>query len=213
PEVEPDYKGTYKALMTSLLHLIRDEPTLRIASARGALCFACFSAFWTTLTFLLKQNFNQGSDVAGLFGLVGAFGAIAAGFMGRLSDKMNAFKLTAFTILLVLLSYIVFIFSGHSIFGLIIGVIILDMGMQATHISNQSLIYALHPDARNRINTIYMVSYFCGGAVGAYLASNVWNTWQWRGVCIIGATLSVIALTVHLLNRKKLQLARTTVQS
>lgn len=211
PEVEPDYKGNYKSLMISLYHLVKNEPALRIASARGALCFACFSAFWTTLTFLLKQNFNEGSDIAGLFGLVGAFGAIAAGFMGRLSDRTDAFKLTAFTIFLILVSYIIFIVSAYSIPGLVVGVILLDVGMQATHISNQSLIYALNPDARNRINTIYMVSYFCGGAIGAYFASHVWNTWQWNGVCAIGIISSIIALVVHLVNRKKIQQQRSTV--
>jgi len=102
PEVEPDYKGTYKKLMTSLIDLVKSEPQLRFASLRGALCFACFSAFWTTIVFLLKENFNMGSDAAGLFDLVGAFGAIAAGLMGRLSDKMDAFKLSFFTLLLVL---------------------------------------------------------------------------------------------------------------
>jgi predicted MFS family arabinose efflux permease len=213
PEVEPDYTGTYKDLMKSLIHLVKNEPQLRMAAIRGALCFACFSAFWTTLTFLLKQNFNQGSDVAGLFGLVGAFGAIAAGLMGRLSDKMDAYKLSTFTLLLILISFVVFIFSGHSIAGLIIGVILLDMGVQATHISNQAIIFALHPNARNRINTIYMVTYFVGGAIGAYVASLVYNGYQWQGVCVIGLILSIIALLMHFFNRKKVQNKATTVQS
>jgi predicted MFS family arabinose efflux permease len=213
PEVEPDYKGSYKDLMKSMVHLIKNEPTLRLAALRGALCFAAFSAFWTTLTFLLKYNFNLDSDAAGLFGLVGAFGAIAAGLMGRLSDKMNAYNLSNYTLLLILISFIVLIFSGHSIAGLIIGVILLDMGVQATHISNQAIIFTLDPAARNRINTIYMVSYFVGGAAGAFLASQVWTVYQWPGVCIIGMLFSVIALLVHLLNRKKVHNKTTTVHS
>jgi len=213
PEVEPEYDGNYKDLMRSMIHLIKNEPKLRIAAIRGGLCFACFSAFWTTLTFLLKENFNQGSDVAGLFGLVGAFGAIAAGLMGRLSDKMDAYKISGFTLSLILVSFIVFLFSGHSIAGLIIGVIILDMGVQATHISNQSIIFALKPEARNRINTIYMVTYFIGGAIGAYVASQVWNAYQWTGVSTIGIVLSVVALTMHLFNHKKVQNKPTTVHS
>jgi predicted MFS family arabinose efflux permease len=153
PEVEPDYKGTYKTLMRSLVHLFKSEPKLQLASLRGALCFACFSAFWTTLVFLLKQQFNQGSDVAGAFGLVGAFGAI----------------------------------------------------VQATHISNQAIIFSLNPAARNRINTIYMVSYFIGGALGTFLATRVWGTYNWAGVCVIGITLSVITIIIHLLTRKTMQ--------
>ena len=205
PEVEPDYNGSYASLMKSLIHLFKAEPRLRFAALRGALCFACFSAFWTTIVFLLKQNFDKGSDVAGLFGLVGAFGAVAAGLMGRLSDKMDAFKLSFFTLLLVLLSFIIFIFSGHSIIGLVIGVIILDMGVQATHISNQAIIFALSAAARNRINTIYMVSYFIGGAAGTFLVSQLWDSYHWNGVCVTGMVISSIAIIAHLLNHKSMQ--------
>jgi predicted MFS family arabinose efflux permease len=213
PEVEPEYKGSYKNLMLSLIHLIRDDPKLRLASIRGALCFACFSAFWSTLTFLLKQNFNLGSDVAGLFGLVGAFGALAAGGMGRLSDRMDAYHLSSFTLALVIISFIVFAFSGHSMVGLVIGVILMDMGVQATHISNQAIIFATNPGARNRINTIYMVTYFIGGALGTFIATQVWYLYQWNGVCIICICLSFIALLLHLLNRKKIQNKPATVHS
>ena len=88
PEINPSYKGKYIDLMKSLGHLFMSEPKLRLAAFRGALLFAAFSAFWSTLIFLLKlPQFNKGSDIAGAFGLVGAFGAIAAGLMGRLSDK------------------------------------------------------------------------------------------------------------------------------
>ncbi|HEY2582484.1 MAG TPA: MFS transporter [Mucilaginibacter sp.] len=204
PEVEPDYKGSYKSLMASLIHLIRHEPKLRLAALRGALCFACFSAFWTTIVFLLKQNFDMGSAVAGEFGLVGAFGAIAAGLMGRLSDKMDAYKLSGFTILLIILSFVIFFFSAHSIIGLVIGVIVLDMGVQATHISNQSIIFALKPEARNRINTIYMVTYFIGGSLGTLFATLVWKSHQWNGVCAISLIISVLILIIHLANHEKM---------
>lgn len=203
PEVQPDYKGNYKKLMHSLIHLIKTQPKLRMASFRGALCFAGFSAFWTTLVFLLKQpQFNEGSAAAGAFGLVGAFGALAAGLMGRLSDKMNPYKLSGYTLLLVLISYVIFYFSSSSIAGLIIGVIVLDMGVQATHISNQSIIFALIPEARNRLNTVYMVSYFVGGASGTFLASLLWNNYGWTGVCAIGGGLAFIALVAHFVNYK-----------
>jgi len=211
PEVEPEYIGTYGALMKSLLTLIKEEPALRVAAIRGALCFACFSAFWVTLTFLLRENFDKGSDVAGLFGLVGAFGALAAGLMGKLSDKMDAYKLSAFTLLLILVSFVVFYFSAHSFIGLIIGVIVMDMGVQATHISNQSLIFALRPEARNRINTIYMVTYFIGGGFGTYLAAQAWAHYKWTGVCVLGIAVSVIAVVVHLLSHRIVQKIRRGV--
>lgn len=211
PEVEPEYNGTYGSLMKSLVTLIKEQPGLRIAAIRGALCFACFSAFWVTLTFLLRENFNKGSDVAGLFGLVGAAGALAAGLMGKLSDKTDSYKLSAFTLLLIVVSFVIFIFSAYSITGLIIGVIVLDMGVQATHISNQSLIFALQPEARNRINTVYMVSYFFGGGIGTYLASQAWTEYKWTGVCLLGITLSLVAVIVHLLSYNIVQKIRRGV--
>lgn len=213
PEVEPDYKGTYKNLMLSLVYLVRDEPKLRLAAIRGALCFACFSAFWSTLTFLLAQNFHMGSDIAGLFGLVGAFGALAVGAMGRLSDRMDPYHLSTFTLVLVIISFIIFQFSAHSMAGLIIGVVLMDMGVQATHISNQAIIFAIKPEARNRINTIYMVTYFVGGALGTFVATQLWHLYQWTGVCILGVVVSAMATILHLANRKKIQNQPTVVQS
>ncbi|WP_207432246.1 MFS transporter [Sabulibacter ruber] len=200
PEVHPNFKGTYKNLMKSLVHLIRDQPMLRLVSLRGALCYACFGAFWTTLVFLLEEPpFNAGSDVAGLFGLIGAAGALAAGYMGRLSDKGNAFTVTTITIGLLVLSYVVFGFSSRSIIGLVIGVILMDLGVQATHISNQAFIFSILPEARNRLNTVYMVTYFIGGASGTFLASHAWHLWKWNGVVAMGLLFSGLALLLHLL--------------
>jgi predicted MFS family arabinose efflux permease len=116
-------------------------------------------------------------------------------------------------LLLIVISFIIFLFSANSIIGLVVGVILLDMGVQATHISNQSIIFALHADARNRINTIYMVTYFIGGALGAFVASLVWNTYQWQGVSELGIALSAIALAMHFFNRKKVQHTNNTVHS
>ncbi len=213
PKVEADYDGHYGDLMISLIDLVKKEPKLRFAAVRGALCFACFSIFWVSLPFLLHQNFHKGSAVAGSFGLLGAAGALAAGYMGRLSDKMDAFKLSFFTLLLILLSFILFLFSGNYMLGLIIGVIVLDAGVQATHISNQAIIFTLNPDARNRINTIYMVTYFIGGSLGTLLVSTIWGKYQWPGVCITGIVLSALAIIVHLLNHKSMQNKAAGVQN
>ena len=199
PEVYPDYKGSYKGLMSSLITIIKEEPVLRIASIRGALCFAGFAGFWTTLVFLLRQpQFHAGSEVAGAFGLVGAFGALAASQMGRLSDKGNRHRLTTISIVIVIVSFIVFGFSGSSLAGLVIGVILMDMGVQATHISNQSAIFSIRPEARNRLNTVYMVTYFIGGALGTFLASQSWHRYHWKGVVAMGLFLSLLALMLHL---------------
>jgi predicted MFS family arabinose efflux permease len=201
PKVHPQYSGSYKGLMKSLIQLTREEPLLRIAAIRGALCYACFSGFWTTLVFLLQEpQYNSGSEVAGAFGLVGAFGALAASQMGRLTDKGNSRMLTAISIILVVVSYIIFGFSANSMVLLVVGVIVMDMGVQATHISNQAVIFALRPEARNRLNTVYMVTYFIGGAAGTLLASQAWHVYKWNGVVVMGLVLSVLALLIHLLN-------------
>ena len=211
PEVVPHFSGTYRSLMASMFTLVREEPLLRIAAVRGALCFACFMAFWSTLTILLSQNMGKGSDVAGWFGIIGAVGAIAAGVMGRLSDRADAYKLSAYTLGLIIISFVIFYFSAHSIIGLVIGVIVLDAGVQATHISNQSVIYALKPEARNRINTVYMVSYFIGGSLGTFITSIAWSYCQWTGVCIVGMCLSSVALAFHFLNQGAVRHARRKI--
>jgi predicted MFS family arabinose efflux permease len=204
PEVEPEYKGTYASLMKSLVSIFKEEPKLRLAAFRGALCFACFSAFWTTLVFLLREPpFNEGSAVAGAFGLIGAFGALAASMIGRLTDKLNPNRLITYTLLMLLVSFVIFWLFGRTFTGLVIGVILMDMGVQATHISNQAIIFSLKANARNRINTVYMVSYFVGGSAGTFLASKIWGSYHWAGVCAIGIALSVIVLIVHLLSFQK----------
>ena len=199
PEVEPTYTGKYKDLMKSLGQLFMQEPALRLAVVRGALCFAGFSAFWSTLVFLLQlPPFHKGSDTAGAFGLIGASGALAAGLIGRLNDRMNPQKIVTGTLLLVVCSFVIFYFSAHSLVGLIAGVVLMDMGVQATHISNQSIVFSLNEDARNRLNTVYMVSYFIGGATGTFLATQSWPRFQWNGVCAIGFIAAATALAFHL---------------
>lgn len=186
--------------MKSLIALIKEEPQLRVSAIRGALCYACFSGFWTTLVFLLKEpQYHLGSEVAGAFGLVGAFGALAASQMGRLSDKGNSQRLTSISILLVVISYIVFGFSTSNMILLIAGVILMDMGVQATHISNQAVIFSLRPEARNRLNTVYMVTYFIGGSLGTFFASQAWHVYKWKGVVVMGISLSVLALIIHII--------------
>ncbi|WP_299762554.1 MFS transporter [uncultured Pontibacter sp.] len=206
PEVQPQFKGTYKSLMKSLVHLFRTEPVLRLAAARGALSFACFGGFWTTLVFLLEgPPFFAGSDVAGAFGLVGAGGAIMASVMGRLSDRFDTRYIQLFTLVMIIISYIVFGYFSYSIIGLVVGVILLDLGLQGSHISNQTQIFALNPEARNRLNTVYMFTYFIGGATGTILASQAWQLWRWNGVVLVGLVFSSLALAVHLLYSGKVR--------
>jgi len=213
PEIEPTYTGSYKSLMLSMAGLIKENRHLRLAALRGASCFAVFSAFWSTIAFLVKDNFGLGSDVAGLFGLAGAFGALAVSRIGRLTDKVSPYRLATITIAALLLSFVIYFFSGHSIAGMIAGVILMDMGLQGTHLCNQTIIFANNPSARNRVNTVYMVSYFGGGAIGTFLGTQLWYRYQWTGVCILGITVSAITLLLHIKNQEKLHPDATSVQS
>lgn len=199
PKVLPAYKGTYKQLVESMVFYFRTESVLREASLKGALAFAAFSSFWTILAFhLAAEPFNASSTVAGSFGALGMLGALMAAVTGKLARRFSANLILLNAIGLFLLSWIIFAIGGTTYLGLIIGVIILDVAMQAIHIMNQSSIFALHPEANSRINTVYMVSYFLGGALGTYLSSLSWQSNGWMGVVLLGSGFTVALLVVQL---------------
>ena len=202
PRLEPHYEGSYAGLMKSLLHYFKTEPALRLATLRGALAFAGLSAFWTTLVFLMEDYFGYGSGVTGLFGLVGIVGALAATVVGKLNDKISREKLIMFSMILLIFSWIIFLLSQHSLVGIILGVILVDLGQQALHITNQTIIFSKNPQARNRVNTIYMVGFFMGGALGTALGALAWQHFQWLGVSVLGLVLSVLLLIADLLFRR-----------
>lgn len=167
---------------------------LRESAVTGAALFASFSAFWSVLAFLLSDApFNYGPQVAGLFGLVGAAGVLVAPIAGRIADRRGTRTVISVAIWLVVLAYIALAFSGRSVTGLVIGVVVLDAGVQAGQIANQSRIYGLKPEARSRINTIYMTAYFLGGALGSAAATVVWARFGWLGVCVAGIGFAAIA--------------------
>ncbi|WP_091868676.1 MFS transporter [Pricia antarctica] len=203
PKLVPEYKGSYVGLLKSIGFYFKTEPSVRLAALRGGLAFAGLSAFWTTLVFLMEDNFGYGSDITGAFGLFGVAGALAAAYVGKLSDKMDADKIIWYAALLLIVSWVVFLFSGNSIIGLIIGVILVDLGLQALHITNQNIIFSKNPEARNRVNTIYMVGFFIGGALGTSLGAYAWDQFKWIGVSVLGISLSVIIAIVHLVFRKR----------
>ena len=150
PHLKPTYQGTYFELMKSIGYYFKKEPPLRLAALRGALSFGALSAFWTTLVFLMEDNFGYGSSITGLFGLLGIGGALAAVQVGKLNDRMGEQKIIMVAISVMIASWIVFLFSAKSIAGIVVGVILIDLGQQALHITNQNIIFAKNPDARNR---------------------------------------------------------------
>ncbi|WP_126974438.1 MFS transporter [Gynurincola endophyticus] len=203
PEIYPDFKGTYTQLITSIVVQFKENPKLRLAGFRGALDFACFSIFWTTLVFLLAEPpFKMGSDIAGAIGLVGIAGALIASVVGKLSDKMSKNKIIIIGIVIVLISWVILGFSKESLIGIILGAFILDIGVQSVHISNQTIIFEGNPVARNRINTVYMVMYFTGGALGTFIGGYIWHFFKWDGIAVTGIVLSVLIWIVHVMGNK-----------
>ena len=197
PTDQPTFTGSYGSLMKSLLTLTREQVPLRRAALVGASLFAAFSVFWTTLAFYLEgAPYHYGSDIAGFFGLIGAFGALAAPLAGKTADTKGPDYTIALGILMALAAYAILGFGGVYIAGLVIGVILLDVGVQATHISNQSMIFSLVPEARSRLNTVYMTAYFTGGSLGSILGGLAWVHGGWPGVCAVGGSLTALALLV-----------------
>ena len=170
----------------------------------GALILAAFSALWTTLTFHLQSSFfNFDTNIVGMFGLLGVSGAILAPLAGNLSDRKGEKFTVGVNIAIILVSYICFIIFGFKVWGIIIGVVLLDMGVNSCNVANQSRIQRLSEEARNRITSIYMVSLFTGGAIGSYLGALLYNNYGWYGFCTIGVATQIIAICVHLIGGRK----------
>jgi predicted MFS family arabinose efflux permease len=203
PQDPPTFNGSYGALMRSLGTLVRELPPLRQAAATGFLMFGAFSVFWTTLVFLLEgPPFHFKSDMVGMFGVIGACGALAAPLAGKSADAKGPQYTIRLGILAGIAAYAIMGFSGASLLALIAGVILLDVGMQVTHISNQSKVFALHPEARSRLNTVYISSSFAGGSLGSLLGARAWSAYGWTGVCLLGASMIALAFIINLKQRK-----------
>lgn len=204
PSTPPKSGIRYGKLLASLLTVFREQPQLRFAAARQGLMFGAFNAFWVSLVFLLEgPAFRMGSDTAGLFGVVGVAGAFAAPLFGKLADRRGPLFSVRIGTALATLSWLILAAFGHSIIGLAIGVLLLDLGVTASHVSNQAIIYQLGPEIRGRVSTIYILGLFVGGTVLSGLTALVWTRFGWLGVCALGivACGSALALGFAKTNR------------
>ena len=198
PINRPQFNGGYGQLIQSLFTLIKTQPVLREATLINVFCFAQFGAFWTTMVLLLSgQPFYFNSATIGLFGIVGASGALAAPLVGKMGDKKNPRIAVGYGCLLMLMSFIVFYFSIDSVIGIVIGIIFIDIGIQGVHISNQTRVYSLLPEARNRLNTVFMSFSFLGTAAGSAYGLLLWKTGGWHTVAIGCAVLAILSLLVY----------------
>jgi predicted MFS family arabinose efflux permease len=208
------YEGPYLGLLHSVWQIFRNQPILREVCLFGAMYFGAFSAFWVNLIFLLSKPYfhlgAQSAQVVGLYGLLGAIAALSGPLFGVWMDKADARKITGWMLLLTMFSFGVFALSSHSLWGLAVGVILMDIGVQCGHVANQSRIFKLLPQAQSRLQTAYMFFYFVGGATGSYLGSWAWSQFGWPGVCSVAVGLLGIALMHFCLMRPKRLIAMKT---
>lgn len=187
----------YPQLLASVLQLLVEEPVLRLRALLGMMSFCLFALFWTPLAFLLANEPYEFSDATiGLFGLVGAVGAFAASLGGRLADRGKGYLATLIGLAALLLAWIPLVWAEQSLIALLVGVVILDLAVQLVHVSNQNAVYALQPQARNRLNAGYITCYFIGGALGSILGSQLYQWQGWSAVVVSGISISLLALAV-----------------
>lgn len=197
----PRYKQysdlNYPQLLISIFRIYITTPMLRTRALIGCVSFASFSNLWTSMAFLLAAGpFHFSEAKIGLFGLVGAAGALVASRAGQLADRGKAKITTRYGLLLLLVSWAFIWYGQYQVSSLIIGIILLDMAVQGVHITNQSVIYRRMPQARNRLTSGYMTSYFIGGALGSLISASAFATAGWTGVCVAGGILGLLNLLV-----------------
>ena len=187
PKYEADTKLAYPKLIYSLWQLTRELPKLRAVAINGMLLYAGLSAFWASLIFFLESDtYHLGTKAAGSFGFIGAMGAATASSIGGLIDKHGSKRVLRLCMLFMAGSFAVMAIWGGSFVGLIAGVVFLDIGAQGATVTNQNELYTIHASAQTRLNTIYKIFYFVGGAMGSAASAIAWHSYKWPGVCIVG---------------------------
>ncbi len=210
PVFRPSSGLAYPRLLASLVELLRTEPVLRRRALLGALGMGCFSTLWTCVAFLLAgAPYHYGVDRIGLFGLVGAAGALMASLAGRLADRGHAPRLTVFAAVCLASSFLPIYVGAHSLAALVVGIVVLDVGAQGMQITNQSEIYRLRSDAGARLNAVYMVSYFVGGTAASALSGLLYARAGWAGVSALGAALGTAAVGLAVVSLRRPPARRT----
>ncbi|WLT06249.1 MFS transporter [Gilliamella apis] len=195
----PIYKNSvdinYFQLLLSIGSLYKQEAVLRIRSLLAIISFALFSLLWTPLAFLLSDApYHYSNFIIGLFGLAGAAGALGSPIVGKLSDQGKGWLATSIGLTLLLAAWLPLSIAKHSLVALIFGVILLDFAVQVTHVSNMNAIYQIRPEARSRMNTGYMVSYFIGGMLGSIASTYLYSNYGWIAIIISGTVLGFLGI-------------------
>ena len=201
PSAAPTSQLGYLALIASIGKLWRELPELRRAAFTQALLFAGFSVFWTVLPFRLAEpQFGMGAGMAGLFGIVGAVGVIAAPVAGKISDRRGPAIVVKLGAIICLLSWLLYA-ASPTIIALVIGVVTVDFGIQSAMVSNQAIVYSLRPEARARLNTVFMGAMFLGGAAGSAIGTAAYSHFGWTAATLVACAASAVAVGLRLSRR------------
>jgi predicted MFS family arabinose efflux permease len=204
PEEPPDIEIRYRTLLRSLGNIARTQPVLQRHAIIGACGFAAFSVLWTSLAFhLARLSPEYGPQTVGTFGLIGVTGALVAPVAGHVTNRLGPRAMNGTGLALIVVSFGVMAVSGASLVALAAGIVLLDAGAQVSHISNQAQIFALDPGLRNRLNAIYMVAFFIGGAIGSAAAGFSVEHGGWMAVCAAGAAFGLMGLSALFLSTRE----------
>ncbi|OAB47527.1 MFS transporter [Paenibacillus antarcticus] len=204
PNVERGVQSlSYPQLLRSVFILFAQERILRIRAILAMLIFTAFSILWTSLVLPLSAPPLSLSHTAiGAFGLVGVAGALAAARAGKLADRGYGQRTTGVALVLLLISWLFISYTEQSLFALVIGIVLLDLAVQAIHVTNQSMIFALHTEARSRLTAGYMIFYSIGSATGSIASTHIYASYGWDGVCLLGGSVSALALLFWVMTRR-----------
>ena len=201
----PDYPSTnpaglnYFKMLWSIIAMIYKHPVLVQACLVGFCTSSTFTSYWTTLTFLLSSPpYNLSPLYIGLFALIGIFSMCFGPPYSRLViDKVVPLYAVIFGEFFCITGISIGTYTGtFTIAGPVIQALLLDFGMITSQIANRTAVYALEPKARNRVNTAYMVSTFCGQLTGTSVGNSLYAKGGWirsgsASVGFIGAALVV----------------------
>ncbi len=195
--VAPATRQPYLKLLRSLGTLFVQHPRLRASAITQGFIGIAFSGFWSTVALHLTSALGLSTGQAGLLGFAGAAGALGASLAGRLSGRVAPGHIVAGGALLMAVTFAAMALFPQSLVAIVIGTLVFDVGVQAALVSHQTIIYALAPEARSRINAVFMTTLFIGMSVGAYGASLAWNAGRWSGLMAFCVAASLVALALR----------------
>jgi predicted MFS family arabinose efflux permease len=194
---------SYPRLIASMLTLLREERVLQVRGVLALLMFAALNIFWSALVLPLSSPpYGFSHAVIGAFGLVGAIGALAAARAGQWADRGYGQRASAVALALLLLAWWPLSLMAWSLGALMVGIVLLDIGGQALHVTSQSMIFRTRPEAHSRLIGLYMLFYAVGSGLGAIGTTATYAHAGWQGVCLLGAAVSLLALLFWWITRQ-----------